>query len=198
MPDVAERVDGEPERSAAAHEEFPGSVGRTPAIDAAAIDASPSGVSLTGGQAFLVAAAGISAALAVVACLVVLVRIGADENRGGAAVAGAGPVTELTVDASDFAFDPASAELLAGEELTVTMDNVGSVEHEWIVLNQGVRLTDEADFTEDMVLARTDRVGGGETATVNFTIDESGTYQVVCLVAGHLASGMQGTVTVSS
>lgn len=201
MSDVAERVDDEPERAApvsSSSEEFPGSVGQTPAVDAASIDAPPSGVILTGGQSFLVALAGVGAALAVVLCIVVLVRIGADENRGGAVVAAAGPVTELTVAASDFAFAPSSAEMVAGEELTVTMDNVGSAEHEWIVLGAGIRLTDEADFTEDMVLARTDRVLGGESTTVNFTIDDTGTYQVVCLVTGHLASGMEGTVTVTS
>lgn len=188
MSDVREHTD----------EEFPGSVGPASALDDAAIDAEPSGVQLSGGQSFLVAGAALVSVLAVVIGLVVLIRIGADENRGGGAAVAAGPVTELTVDASEFAFDPATAEMPVGEEITVTMDNIGSVEHEWIVLNQGVRISDEAEFSEDMVLARTERVAGGEASTVAFTLDEAGTYQVVCLVAGHLAAGMQGSVTATS
>ena len=175
MTEVAEHTD----------EEFPGSVGPTAAVDDAAIDAAPSGVSLSGGQSFLVAGVGLVSVLAVVIGLVVLIRIGTDENRGGVA-------------ATEFAFDPATAEMPVGEEVTVTMDNVGSVEHEWIVLNEGVRIGDEAEFSEDMVLARTERVQGGESSTVSFTLDATGTYQVVCLVAGHLAAGMQGTVTASA
>ncbi|MEM8903117.1 MAG: plastocyanin/azurin family copper-binding protein [Actinomycetota bacterium] len=180
------------------HEEFPGSVGVRPAVEPSTIGGAPSGVSLTGGQSFLVAGAALASVLAIVVGIAVLVRIGADENRGGGGGAvAAGPVTELTVGANEFAFDPANVELAVGEELTVTMENTGSVEHEWLVLNEGVRLTDEADFTEDMVLAGTDRVQGGESSTVSFTLDESGTYQVVCLVSGHLAAGMVGVVTAS-
>jgi plastocyanin len=188
MTDVREHTD----------EEFPGSVGPSAAVDDAAVDAAPSGVSLSGGQSFLVAGVGLVSVLAVVIGLVVLIRIGTDENRGGGAAVAGGPVTELTVAATEFAFDPSTAEMPVGEEVTVTMDNVGSVEHEWVVLNEGVRIADEAEFSEDMVLARTERVQGGESSTVSFTLDASGTYQVVCLVAGHLAAGMQGTVTASA
>lgn len=189
----------EVEDRAEEHEEFPGSVGIQPAVEPSTVGGSPSGVELSGGQSFLVAGAALVSVLAVVVGIAVLIRIGADENRGGGGGGGvaSGPVTELVVGANEFAFDPATAELAVGEELTVTMENTGSVEHEWLILNEGVRLTDEADFTDDMLLAGTERVLGGESSTVTFTLDESGTYQVVCLVAGHLAAGMQGVVTAS-
>ncbi len=179
------------------HDEFPGSVGVQPAVEPSSIGGQPSGVSLTGGQSFLVAGAALVGVLAVVIGITVLIRIGADENRGGADAVASGPVTELTVDATEFAFDPATAQMPTGTELTVTMDNIGSVEYEWVLLNEGIRISDEAEFSEDMVLARTDRVLGGESTTVVFTLDDAGTYQVVCMVAGHLAAGMQGLVTAS-
>ncbi len=180
------------------HDEFPGSVGVQPAVEPSSVGGSPSGVSLTGGQSFLVAGAALVGVLAVVIGITVLIRIGADENRGGGGGAVAdGPVTELTVAANEFAFDPATVQMVVGEELTVTMDNTGSVEHEWVLLNEGIRITDEAEFSEDMVLAGTERVQGGESSTVSFTLDAAGTYQVVCMVSGHLAAGMQGLVTAS-
>lgn len=180
------------------HDEFPGSVGVQPAVEPSTVGGEPSGVSLTGGQSFLVAGAALVGVLAVVIGITVLIRIGADENRGGGAAAPAGgPVTELAVDASEFAFDPATAQMAVGTELTVTMVNVGSVEHEWVLLNEGTRIAEESEFSEDMVLARTERVQGGESSTVAFTLDATGTYQVVCMVSGHLAAGMQGLVTAS-
>lgn len=178
-------------------DEFPGSVGLTPAVDAA--HQGDSDLDLTGGQRFWLASTFLLAVLAIVGVIVVMIRIGADENRGGGtAAAASGPATEWTVSATEFAFAPGDVIVPVGEEISVTMDNDGSVEHEWVVLRSGVRISDESEFTEDMVLARTDLVGGGVSTTANFTLDEAGTYQIVCTVAGHFSAGMAGTLRAES
>lgn len=176
-------------------DEFPGSVGLTPAVDPT--HRGDSDLDLSGGQRFWLASTMLLSVLAIVGVIVVMVRIGADENRGGGtSAAAAGPATEWTVSATEFAFSPVDVIAPVGEEISVTMDNAGSVEHEWVVLRSGIRIADESEFTDDMVLARTDLVGGGESTTANFTIDEAGTYQIVCTVAGHFSAGMAGTLRV--
>ena len=50
----------------------------------------------------------------------------------------------------------------------------------------------------DMVLAHTERVGGGETTEVVFTASETpGEYEYLCSFPGHYAAGMKGFLIVS-
>jgi uncharacterized cupredoxin-like copper-binding protein len=39
-------------------------------------------------------------------------------------------------------------------------------------------------------------IAGGASTTESITIDEPGTYQVICALPGHFDEGMQGTLTV--
>lgn len=178
-------------------EEYPGSVGVTPAYDEAA-GGDDSELNLSGGQRLWLALGTLTSVLAVIAAIVVMIRIGADENRGGNVAVVSGPATEWVVDATEFAFEPVDVVVPVGEEVTVEMINAGSVEHEWVLLEGGARITDEAEYSEDMVLARTALVGGGETTSVAFTVDSAGTYQVICTVAGHFSAGMAGTLRAES
>ncbi|MFP5255319.1 MAG: plastocyanin/azurin family copper-binding protein [Acidimicrobiia bacterium] len=36
----------------------------------------------------------------------------------------------------------------------------------------------------------------GESTTEAFTVDEAGTYQVICAISSHFDAGMEGTLTV--
>lgn len=147
--------------------------------------------------------AGETAWLAVVTLLALLgVALGvialivAQDNTGGGGAApagGGGPATEATVSASEFAFDPADVQLVAGEEVTVELDNGGSVEHNWTVLSE--EIASEAEFNEDLVVAEVANTAGGESNSGSFTL-EAGEYQVICTIPGHFAGGMVGTLVV--
>lgn len=109
----------------------------------------------------------------------------------------------LTIIANDeLRFDPDKIELEAGQEIELTFDNVGSVQHSLAVLN--------ADSELDHVLTETDEEhlhdelhfdihaqDGGSSVTETFTApSEPGSYVFACLVPGHAEAGMVGTLVV--
>ena len=84
-------------------------------------------------------------------------------------------------------------------EITVTLNNVGSVEHNWIVLAAGTRIEDESQIPDDRTdfeLVGSDAVPPGDSSTLTFTAPESGTYQIICDVPGHFSAGMEGRLRV--
>ena len=104
--------------------------------------------------------------------------------------------TSIDATASEFKFEPDSWTVPAGQEFTIAFDNRGSVEHEWAVINRGQDIESEAEFTEDKVLFEVEAIPAGESTTEKFTVDEAGTYQVICAIETHFNAGMEGTLTV--
>ena len=114
------------------------------------------------------------------------------------------PATEITVEASDFAYDPASITIPAGQPVTLTLMNTGAVEHDFVI--DTIQVTDveasesgpaqhhqmdEADYDLHF-FAR-----AGESAVLKFTALEPGTYEIFCSIEGHKQAGMIGTLIVS-
>ncbi|MFQ5945885.1 MAG: plastocyanin/azurin family copper-binding protein [Anaerolineae bacterium] len=98
---------------------------------------------------------------------------------------GAGPAAvSLTVEGSEFAFDPARVTIEAGQDVTVNFTNTGTIEHNWVLLDA------DGDISTGLVAA------GGE-GSVTFSVDQAGEYTVVCDVPGHREAGMEGTLIAS-
>ena len=107
-----------------------------------------------------------------------------------------GPVA-LSFEGNDtFQFTPASAAVSAGDEVEVTLTNVGALEHSFAVVAAGVDLNTVTD-SEAINSSATGAVAAGQTGAITFTAPAAGTYQFVCTVAGHAAAGMVGTFTVN-
>lgn len=123
-------------------------------------------------------------ALALAAC-------GEDDDAGGSAAR-----VSLAVTADEYQFDPDSYTVPSGEDFSVEFMNAGDLEHEWSVIRLGEEIATESDFTEDLVLVEVAPTPAGESATEQFTIDETGSYQVVCLITGHFDAGMEGSLRV--
>ncbi|MDZ7678547.1 MAG: cupredoxin domain-containing protein [Acidimicrobiales bacterium] len=104
--------------------------------------------------------------------------------------------TEIETEATEFKFDPDAWSVSAGEEFTIEFTNSGSVEHEWAVLKEGEDIESEDDFAEDKVLFEVEAIPAGESVTESFTVEDAGTYQVICAIDGHFDAGMEGTLTV--
>lgn len=104
--------------------------------------------------------------------------------------------TEIEAEATEYQFDPDSWEVRAGEEFTVDFTNGGEIEHEWAVLKEGDDIGSEDDFAEDKVLFEVEATPAGESVSESFTVDEAGSYQVICALPGHFDAGMEGTLTV--
>jgi plastocyanin len=115
---------------------------------------------------------------------------GDDDGDGGD---GGEASTDISSSGTDFAFDPDGWTVPAGEEITIDFTNDGNVEHEWALMN--TEIDSEADFEEDKVLFEVEAIPAGESASGTFTVDEPGTYQVICALEGHFEAGMEGTLT---
>lgn len=85
----------------------------------------------------------------------------------------------------------------AGDAFTIEFTNGGTTDHEWAVLRLGEDIESEDEFEEAKVLFEVEAIGAGESTTEEFTVDEAGTYQVLCAIEGHFDAGMEGTLTVS-
>jgi uncharacterized cupredoxin-like copper-binding protein len=134
-------------------------------------------------------------ALAIAAC-------GPGGDSGGS-TAGGDTAASVTVTTHDtFAFDPKDVSVSAGQTVNLTLDNAGqALEHSYVVMNAGVTDADTLAMTPD---GDADKkffsltVAPGETASGTFVAPaDPGTYVVACLVAGHAAGGMIGTLTVN-
>lgn len=99
------------------------------------------------------------------------------EDGNGAGSDGGG---DLTVEATEFEFDPAQTDAQPGE-ITITMDNVGDQPHTWTI-----------EGMEDAILIDAEP-GESDTGTVEL---DSGDYAYYCDVPGHRESGMEGTLTI--
>lgn len=98
----------------------------------------------------------------------------------------------LEATATEFSFEPNDWTVDAGE-FDLEFTNDGSVDHEWVIMNEPI--ASEEEFTEEGVLDEVE-TGPGETVTATFTVDEAGEYQVICGLEGHFDAGMEGTLTV--
>ncbi|MDQ3783249.1 MAG: plastocyanin/azurin family copper-binding protein [Actinomycetota bacterium] len=110
---------------------------------------------------------------------------------------------EITVVTTDFAFDPSTVSVATGPEITVTVENQGTVEHDWVVLDQGREISAETDLPEDTAEVNQEwavaavHTEPGEAATTTFTAPAAGTYQIICVIPGHFSAGMEGELTVT-
>ncbi len=117
-----------------------------------------------------------------------------DSDGGDAGDGGDGAGTGIAVIATDFLFTPATYTADTGTEVTVTLTNEGTLEHNWVLLAEPIGSEDELD--EGNVLAETSAVAGG-SGTVTFTAPAAGNYQVICDIPGHFAAGMEADLAVT-
>ncbi|MTV24759.1 hypothetical protein FTX61_04905 [Nitriliruptoraceae bacterium ZYF776] len=106
---------------------------------------------------------------------------GGGDDAGDAGGDGAASTDAITVEAGDLYFDPEELTTAAGE-VTVTLDNVGSAEHDFVIEEAG-----------DVEVVYADP---GESATGTVEL-EAGTYTYYCSIPGHRTAGMEGTLEVS-
>ncbi len=111
-----------------------------------------------------------------VAAFGVVVLVGSACSAGGAS-SGAIPVT-----GSEYKFDPSTVTAKAGQRVTVSFKNSGTLAHNFTV--QNITSTDAG-------LAQP-----GQTVTVQFTPSQAGTYRIVCTQPGHEQLGMVGQLVV--
>ena len=116
---------------------------------------------------------------------------------------------EVTLNATDIAFDKNRIEAVAGRPVSLTLHNAGVLEHDFTIIEMPhdgevstTEMEDEmgghdmSNVTEEMdihVAAPTD-----QSNTIEFTPTTPGEYEYYCTVAGHKEAGMVGTLVVEA
>lgn len=119
---------------------------------------------------------------------------------------------EIVLEGNDqMQFNASEFKVKAGEPVTLTLSHVGTMAkdvmgHNVVVLAQGADLSTFAtdaikakatDYIpeghESFIIAHTKLIGGGESDTITFTLNDAGTYEFLCSFPGH-SSLMKGTI----
>lgn len=115
------------------------------------------------------------------------------------------PRTELTLVATDIAYDANRLEVVAGQPVRLALKNDGVLEHDFSIME--IPHTGEAEAHEEV--AGHDMSGVpepevhvaapvGGSNSIEFTPSEPGEYEYWCTVSGHKEAGMVGTLVVTA
>jgi plastocyanin len=97
-----------------------------------------------------------------------------------ALVSTTGVTKEFTVTASSYAFDVKEMKVNKGDLVRIKFINT-EASHDWVI---------------DEFNARTNRIGAGQSETVEFVPDKTGTFEYYCSVTLHRQFGMKGNLIV--
>jgi nitrosocyanin len=89
-------------------------------------------------------------------------------------------VKAFTVQGSNFAFAPSTLTVNKGDKVKITFQNSGG----------------SHNFVIDELNVKTAILPSGQSATVEFTADKTGTFEYYCSVGSHRAMGMKGSLIV--
>jgi uncharacterized cupredoxin-like copper-binding protein len=107
------------------------------------------------------------------------------------ACGGGGPSTNISVDMTEFMFNPTDFTVPAGQEITIGLSNNGAVMHDFVIMKYGTEVGQDFDEEDEMNVYWEAELEPGTSETLTFTApSEPGEYQVVCGVAGHYLAGM--------
>jgi uncharacterized cupredoxin-like copper-binding protein len=103
----------------------------------------------------------------------------------------------LDVEMNDFSFTPNPMTVKAGELVTLNLTNNGTLEHDFLILEQGEQ--GHAPFKEaDARIYWKAHLGARQEQVLQFTApSEPGEYTVVCGIPGHLEQNMQAILIVT-
>jgi uncharacterized cupredoxin-like copper-binding protein len=106
---------------------------------------------------------------------------------------------DQSVTMSEFAFDPAQISVPAGSQVNLTLENDGTLAHEFVIIKKDMQVTApfDEDQDEDKIYWENEVEAGESESEVFSAPEEPGEYQIICGIAGHLEQGMQGTLTVT-
>ncbi len=124
--------------------------------------------------------------------ITLLLALGLTACAGGASASN----STISVQMSDFKFDPSTWTVSAGKTVTVDLNNTASVAHTWTVMKTPISGSYSAANQSDIYF-NSGQVAPGTTKTVTFTAPSTpGDYQVICTVPGHFEAGMVGHLIV--
>lgn len=117
---------------------------------------------------------------------------------GHAEAAASGRVRTIVLEVRHSRFSPAAISVPAGQRVRFVVRNLDPIDHELIVGPAAVHRRHETG-TEGSHSGRDGEVSvpAGAEAATSYTFASPGTVTFACHLPGHLAYGMEGTVTVT-
>ncbi|MDX1534902.1 MAG: plastocyanin/azurin family copper-binding protein [Thermoplasmata archaeon] len=114
--------------------------------------------------------------------------------------------TNVTITMRDsLAFEPGTFTVEPGATVSLTIMNAGALEHTFTLFGQVDANVPVGNFNDLLAYYNANselvdmNLNGGTQDTASFTAPSAeGVYTFVCMIAGHAAGGMHGTMTVSS
>ena len=107
------------------------------------------------------------------------------------------PSTKIDVTMTDFQFQPNTFTVPAGQEITLNAANSGGVVHSFVIMKKGQSAGTEFNKEDQPnVYWQVEVQPGGSADTTFMAPEETGEYEVVCHVPGHVQAGMVGKLNV--
>lgn len=112
---------------------------------------------------------------------------------------------EITVRATDFSYSPSSITVAVGQPVTITLENDGAIEHDFVVDQINVKDVESSETGpaahhqmghDEVTYDLHFYAKAKDSATLKFTALEPGTYKIYCSIEGHEAAGMIGELIV--
>lgn len=107
---------------------------------------------------------------------------------------------EIAISATDFEFDPAEITVAAGETVAIKLQNEDEIEHDLQVDGLTIERLGDSGMAGDHEGMDTSTLAlhttPGESATLTFRTNQTGTFEFYCTITGHREEGMVGTLTV--
>ena len=113
------------------------------------------------------------------------------------------PAVELSLTATDIAYDMNRLEVMAGQRVKLTLHNVGALEHDFSIMEMphtGEVMAEEMGDGHEMSMDPEVHVAPpmGSSGSIEFTPSTPGEYEFFCTVEGHKEAGMVGTLVVTA
>lgn len=113
---------------------------------------------------------------------------------------------DITIEATDFAYTPSTFTVPAGQPVTITLVNLGKVEHDFVIEKIEVKdvtasdsgMAEHHQMSDMPDYALHFFAKAGDRATLQFTALETGTYEIFCSIQGHKEAGMIGQLIVTA
>lgn len=88
---------------------------------------------------------------------------------------------EIAIEGNEFAFTPSVITVNKGQQVKITFKNTGKYPH---------------NLTVSDLNLQTKTIQPGESDSISFAPDKTGSFEFTCTVPGHADRGMKGTLTV--
>lgn len=121
-------------------------------------------------------------------------------SDSGPAAAGPSDARTVEIEMRDIAFSPTSVDVRAGEKVRFVFKNTGGVTHDAFIGDPAAQDAHEKDMRgahDNMKVANAVSVKPGKTASLTYTVPQSGQVLIGCHQPGHFTGGMKAPLNIT-